>query len=88
MQKMVNVLAILSFGVSSMVVSSAVYLYINKDSLISHAKREALDSVRELMGTSQLGQVLVDGPSSEVDVTDEALGVDSNPPIRIPQTPF
>ena len=88
MQKVINALAIASFVVSGAVVASGVYVYINKDALVEQVKQEALDSVKELLGTSELGSVLVGGVSDDVDVTDEALGVDTNPPVELPISPF
>ena len=88
MQKVINALAIASFVVSGAVVASGVYVYINKDALVEQVKQEALDSVKELLGTSELGSVLVGGVSDDVDVTDEALGVHTNPPVELPISPF
>ena len=88
MQKIINVLALLSFGVSAAVVAGGVYVYTQKDALIEAAKAEAIDSIKELLGTSQIGSVLVEGIEEDVDVTDEALGVDVNPPISLPVSPL
>ena len=88
MQKVINALAIASFVVSGAVVASGVYVYMNKDALVEQVKTEALDAVKELLGTSELGSVLVGGVSDDVDVTDEALGVDTNPPVNLPTSPF
>ena len=86
MQKLINVLAVVSFGVSAAVVAGGVYVYQNQESLIDSAKREVTDAVKDLLGQSELGSVLIGGP--EVDVTDEALDVGSNPPVEIPAVPF
>lgn len=88
MQKIINVLALLSFGVSAAVVAGGVYVYTQKDALIEAAKAEAIDSIKEILGTSQIGSVLVEGIEEDVDVTDEALGVDVNPPISLPVSPL
>ena len=86
MQKVINVLAVVSFAVSGAVVASGVYVYVNKDTLIDKVKAEALASVGELLGTSQLGSTLLNGAGEDVDVTDGALGADSALPI--PALPF
>ena len=86
MQKVINVLAVVSFAVSGAVVASGVYVYVNKDTLIDKVKAEALASVGELLGTSQLGSALLNGAGEDVDVTDGALGADSALPI--PALPF
>ena len=86
MQKVINVLAVVSFAVSGAVVASGVYVYVNKDTLIDKVKAEALASVGELLGTSQLGSTLLSGTGEDVDVTDGALGGSSALPI--PSLPF
>ena len=86
MQKVINVLAVVSFAVSGAVVASGVYVYVNKDTLIDKVKAEALASVGELLGTSQLGSALISGTGEDVDVSDGALGADSALPI--PTLPF
>jgi hypothetical protein len=86
MQKLINVLAVTSFLVSSAVIGGGVYVYTQRDSIIEKVKAEAIASVKELLGTSQLGSVLVGGVSEDVDVTDEALG--ANLPVELPVSPF
>ena len=88
MQKIINVLALLSFGVSTAVVAGGVYVYTQKDALVEAAKTELTDAITELLGTSQIGSVLVEGIGEDVDVTDEALGVDENVPVQMPSIPF
>ena len=45
MQKLINVLALASFGVSAAVVGGGVYVYLNKDALIEGAKEAAIKQV-------------------------------------------
>ena len=85
MQKLINALAVISFGVSAAVVAGGAYVYVNKDTIVDNIKQEALDSMKDLLGGSQIGSALING-SSGVDVTDEALGADSALPI--PAIPF
>lgn len=85
MQKLINVLSVFSFVVSGAVVASGVYVYVNKDTIVDNVKKEALESVKELLGTSQLGSALIGGVG-DTDVTDESLGSDSALPI--PSLPF
>jgi 5-keto 4-deoxyuronate isomerase len=87
MQKVINFLALTSFVVSAGVVAGGVYVYQNQEALVENAKREVTDAVKDLLSQSELGSVLVGG-SSNVDVTDEALDVESNPPVEIPVVPF
>lgn len=90
MQKLINFLAVTSFIVSAGVVGGGVYLYKNQDAIIDDIKEQVTDAVKDLFSGSQLGSALVGGPSldNEIDVTDEALGVDANPPVQLPSVPF
>jgi len=45
MQKIVNVLALASFGVSAAIVGAGAYVYLNKDALIESAKEQAIKQV-------------------------------------------
>ena len=45
MQKLINLLALASFGVSAAVVGAGTYVYLNKDALIENAKKEAIKQV-------------------------------------------
>ncbi len=45
MQKLINLLALASFGVSAAVVGAGTYVYLNKDTLIESAKEEAIKQV-------------------------------------------
>ena len=45
MQKLINLLALASFGVSAAVVGAGAYVYLNKDALIENAKKEAIKQV-------------------------------------------
>ena len=45
MQKLINVLALASFGVSAAAVGAGIYLYQNKDALIDAAMEMAMDQI-------------------------------------------
>jgi len=45
MQKLINLLALTSFGVSAAIVGAGAYLYLNKDAMIEAAKEEAIKQV-------------------------------------------
>ena len=45
MQKLINLLALASFGVSATIVGAGAYVYLNKDALIESAKEEAIKQV-------------------------------------------
>jgi hypothetical protein len=88
MQKVINALAVTSFLVSAAVVAGGAYVYTQKDALIANAKAQVTDAIADMLGGSQLGSTLIGGSAGGVDVTDEALGVDTNPPVPIPSIPF
>jgi len=45
MQKLINLLALASFGVSAAIVGAGAYVYLNKDAMIEAAKEEAIKQV-------------------------------------------
>ena len=49
MQKLINALAILSFGVSAGIVGGGTYLYVNRDKLIDEVRVQALAEVKEII---------------------------------------
>ena len=81
MQKLINVLAVVSFGVSAAVVAGGVYVYTNQDAIRDNIKKEVTKGVKDAIGGSQLGSALINGS-----VSDEALGSDTALPI--PTLPF
>ena len=88
MQKLINVLACVSFGVSSVVVAGGVYVYTQKDAIQESIKQRVTDGIKEAIGGSQLGSALINGSSGDVDVTDEALGTETSLPVPMPVVPF
>ena len=50
-QKVVNVLAVASFAVSSAVVASGLYVYVNRSSIIDGVKSQVMDAVLGGMGS-------------------------------------
>ena len=81
MQKLINVLAVISFGVSGAVVAGGVYVYTNQDAIKDNIKQRVMEGVQDAIGGSQLGSALINGS-----VSDEALGEDTALPI--PAIPF
>ena len=69
MQKVINALAIISFGVSGCIVGGGAYVYLNKDALIEQAKDAAAaqiqDAIGGALGGSQLGSTLLGGPADD-----------------------
>jgi len=60
MQKLINLLALASFGVSACVVGAGAYVYVNKDALIEQAKARVMASVGEAVG-GMLGGAALEG---------------------------
>ncbi len=59
MQKLINLLALTSFGVSACVVGAGVYVYQNKDALVDAAVQSAVAAAMP-----ELPDVLSNGPAS------------------------
>ena len=81
MQKLINVLAVVSFGVSAAVVAGGVYVYTNQDDIKENIKQQVMNGVQDALGGSNLGSALINGS-----VTDDALDADTALPI--PSMPF
>mgnify|MGYP003336973168 CR=1 FL=1 len=63
MQKLINVLALASFGVSAAIVGAGTYAYLNKDALIEKAKEEAIKSVTASITEALPGMIAGQMPS-------------------------
>ena len=81
MQKVINLLALLSFAVSAGIVGAGAYVYLNKDALIEKAKEEVFAQMGEALG-GQLGQTLLSGDA------DPVAGMDESGALPIPAIPF
>ena len=81
MQKVINLLALLSFAVSAGIVGAGAYVYLNKDTLIEKAKEEVFAQMGEALG-GQLGQTLLSGDA------DPVAGMDESGALPIPAIPF
>ena len=81
MQKIINVLALLSFATSASIVGAGAYVYLNKDALIEKAKEEVFAQVGEALG-GQLGSTLLSGDS------DPVAEMDTSGALPIPSIPF
>ena len=57
MQKLINLLALASFGVSAAIVGGGAYLYLNKDTLIEDARVKATKAVTEAVTEALPGLV-------------------------------
>jgi len=82
MQKVINLLALLSFGVSAGVVAGGVYIYQNKESIVDDIKQQVVDAATSGV-TDALPGMLGGSPSLPVD-SDSSNSL----PVEIPSTPF
>ena len=76
MQKLINVLALASFGVSAAAVGAGIYLYQNKDALIDATVEMAMEQI-ELPGIDALGADAIPSPTG----ASRGSGL---PPITLP----
>ena len=65
MQKVINVLALVSFTVSAGIVGAGVYVYQNQDEIKEDIKRQVAEGVKESLGDA-LGGGLLGGSDSPV----------------------
>ena len=79
MQKLINVLAVVSFAVAAGIVAGGTYVYLEKDNLVESVKENI---TKEIQGI--VGDALVDGLNSGVP---EVPGVESGG-TSIPSLPF
>ena len=75
MQKIINVLAVASFAVSSAIAASGVYVYVNRDSIIDGIKSQVMGGI----GGSALGGGALTG--------DVGLPIDTQPQAAAPSAP-
>ena len=88
MQRIINVLALSSFLVSTAVVGGGVYIYTNKDPLIEKVKGQIMESITDAIPgalVGGLGGSLVPNPSELLSSPSEAL---TEPPPVLPFSPF
>ena len=57
MQKLINVLALASFGVSAAIVGAGTYVYLNKDALVESAKAAATKAATEAVAGALPGML-------------------------------
>ena len=76
MQKIINVLAVASFTVSSAIAASGVYVYVNRDSIIDGIKSQVMGGI----GGAALGGSLGGGALTG----DVGLPIDTQPQASAP----
>ena len=81
MQKVINVLALFSFAVSTAVVGGAVYVSVNKEAIKENIKEQIMEGVKDSIGGA-LGGALLSSPA------DPVAGMDESGAIPLPVLPF
>ena len=79
MQKLINVLALVSFTVSAGIVAGGTYVYLEKDSLIESAKEKVSAEIQGIIEGALVGGLNSSMPDGDVPTT---------LPAPIPNTPF
>ena len=79
MQKVINVLALVSFGVSAAVVAGGVYIYQNKEAITDNIKQQVVDAATSGVGDALPGLLGESNTGSESPVP---------MPIDLPVVPF
>lgn len=85
MQKVINVLALLSFGVSTAIVAGGVYVYTQKDAIIESVKEEAMSQIGDMIGDA-IGDAAGGAVSGLLGGSSEGESPSSS--IPIPVIPF
>jgi len=75
MQKIINVLAVASFAVSSSIAAGGVYVYVNRDSIIDGVKSQVMGGIggAALGGGALTGDITT--PSASTPVPSGGLGI-------------
>ena len=81
MQKVINVLALVSFAVSASVVGAGAYVYLNQEAIKENIKKQVMEGVKGAMGGA-LGGALLSAPA------DPVAGMDETGAVPIPALPF
>ena len=81
MQKVINILAVTSFIVSTGVVGAGAYVYLNQESIKEGIKEQVIEGVKGSLGGAP-GSALLSGPA------DPVAGMDESGAIPLPVVPF
>ena len=81
MQKVLNVLTVISFSVVTVGTAAGVYVYTQRDNIIENVKGQVTKGIQEA-----LPGLIQEAFNADVPVSDEALGVKN--PVALPVVPF
>ena len=76
-QKIINVLAIASGLVSTAVVASGVFVYVNRDSIVDSIKSQAIEAVTGSLGGGLGGSLPIGAPDLAPPAPDAAANIPS-----------
>ena len=86
MQKLINVLALASFGVSAVVVAGGSWVYVNRYKIVNDVKNIAADEIMEMVPSMMSGAL--NPPSLPAPGVPSAVGGSTGSPVAIPTLPF
>ena len=81
MQKVLNVLTVISFGVITVGTAAGVYVYTQREAIVENVKEQVINGVSEALPGLIQGALDV-----EVPLSDDAMGVEN--PVSLPVVPF
>ena len=81
MQKILNVLTVISFGAVTFGTAVGVYVYTQRDNIVENVKSQVTKGVKEA-----LPGLIQSALDIEVPISDEAMGVEN--PVSLPVVPF
>ena len=81
MQKVINVLALVSFAASASVVSAGAYVYLNQEAIKENIKEQVMEGVKGAIGGA-LGGALLSAPA------DPVAGMGETGAVPTPVLPF
>ena len=81
MQKLFNILTVLSFGVVTVGTAAGVYVYTQREAIVENVKGQVIKGVKEALPGLIQGALDV-----EVPISNDAMGVKD--PVSLPVVPF
>ena len=85
MQKLINILALASFGVSAVAVAGGSWVYVNRYKILNDVKNIAADEIMDMVPSMMSGALKP--PALPMPGAPSAVG-GSNGPVVIPTLPF
>ena len=89
MQKLINVLALASFGVSTVIVAGGGWVYVNRYKFVNDVKNIAADEIMDMVPDMMSGALKP--PTAPIPFggnTNSGGGASSSSPVSLPVMPF